>query len=411
VRLIAVNRFYWPDHSASSQLLTDLARHLARRGHDVTVVTCRQRYDDPKADLPAREVSGGVQVHRVWTTRLGRDWLPGRALDYATFYLSALIALWRLAGPGDVVLAKTDPPLVSVVAGWATRGRGARLVTWQQDLFPEVAAALGLRWAAGPLGRALVALRNRSLRQADDTVVLNDRMAERLAAARVTAGVHVVANWSDGEIRPVPHDRNPLRRGWGLADRFVVGYSGNLGRAHLADAVADLVAATAELERLAWLFVGAGAGLDRLRARLAGPADVRFRPYQPRARLSASLSVPDVHLVSLDPACEGLIMPSKLYGILAAGRPVAFLGDPDGAVAREVHAFGLGVVLALDRPASWAPTLAGLRDDAAARAAMGRRARARFERAYRPERALARWEALLSDGAAGRDVPDLAAAT
>jgi glycosyltransferase involved in cell wall biosynthesis len=138
---------------------------------------------------------------------------------------------------------------------------------------------------------------------------------------------------------------------------------------------------------------------------------VRFRPYQPRERLSASLSAPDLHLVSLDPACEGLIMPSKLYGILAAGRPVAFLGDPDGAVARELRAHGLGVVLDIQRPASWRARLAALRDDPPARREMGERARRHFEQTYHPKQALARWEVVLT----GRDrrpaTLELAAAT
>jgi multisubunit Na+/H+ antiporter MnhF subunit len=96
LRLVALNRFFWPDHSATSQLLTDLARHLAAQGHRVTVIASRQRYDDPKAALPARETVDGVRVVRVWTTRLGRHWLPGRALDYATFYLAAFVTLCTL---------------------------------------------------------------------------------------------------------------------------------------------------------------------------------------------------------------------------------------------------------------------------------------------------------------------------
>ena len=99
MRLIAVNRFFWPDHSATSQLLTDLARHLAQRGHEVTVIACRQRYDEPKAALSARETVDDVRIVRVWTTKLGRHWLPGRALDYATFYLAALVAAASVGPP------------------------------------------------------------------------------------------------------------------------------------------------------------------------------------------------------------------------------------------------------------------------------------------------------------------------
>jgi glycosyltransferase involved in cell wall biosynthesis len=324
-------------------------------------------------------------------------------LDYATFHVAATLALWRLVGAGDVILAKTDPPLVSVAAAWVARRRGARLVTWQQDLFPEVAAALGVRWAAGPLGRALTGLRDQSLRQAVCNVVLDDGMAARLRAAGVGDNLRVIPNWSDRGLRPVPHAANPLRRAWGLEHACVVGYSGNLGRAHLAAEIGALVRATADLDALLWLFVGAGAGHAHLRAALddAAARRVRFRPYQPRPRLSASLSAADLHLVSLAPACEGLIVPSKFYGILAVGRPVLFLGDPEGAIAREIRRFELGVVLAAGRPERWREPLARLVADPAARAAMGARARARFDAVYRSEHALERWAAVLgADGAA-----------
>lgn len=398
MHVVALNRFFCPDHSAASQILTDLARHLVAAGHEVTVVTSRQLYDDAGARLAARETIDGIRVRRVWTTRLGRHWLPGRALDYATFYVTALFAVWRLARRDDVVLAKTDPPLLSVFAAWAARRRGARLVTWQQDLFPELAAALGMRWAEGPIGRGLVALRNGSLRAAARTVVCDDRMAERLAEIGISRGVRVVPNWSDDEIRPIPKSVNPLRRSWRLEDRFVVGYSGNLGRAHQAERVAELVARTHDVADLTWVFIGGGCGLARVRERAEAlpTSAVAFRPYQPRARLSASLSLPDLHLVSLDPKCEGLVMPSKLYGILAAGRAIVFLGDTDGSVAREIRAHGLGLVLAADRPETWRPALAELRAAPDTLEAMGARARRRFESAYRPERALARWEEVLT---------------
>ena len=123
---IVINRFFYPDHSATSQLLSDLAFHLAEGGHRVCVVASRQRYDDPGARLASRETVEGVGVYRVWTSRFGRRFLPGRAVDYLTFYLSATFRLWWLARRGDVVVVKTDPPLVSVVAGWVGCDPGVR---------------------------------------------------------------------------------------------------------------------------------------------------------------------------------------------------------------------------------------------------------------------------------------------
>ena len=128
MRVIFLNRYFYPDHSATSQMLSDLAFFLAGAGAEVCVVTSCQRYDDAAAVLPARERIDGVEVHRVRTTRFGRDKLVGRAADYATFYLAAGWRLWRIARASDLIVAKTDPPLISVVAALVARRRGARLV-------------------------------------------------------------------------------------------------------------------------------------------------------------------------------------------------------------------------------------------------------------------------------------------
>jgi glycosyltransferase involved in cell wall biosynthesis len=322
--LLFLNRFYAPDVSATAQLLTDLAEDLAARGEEVTVLTSRLRYDDPATRLPSRERRNGVRVRRVWTSRFGRAWLPGRAIDYATFYLSATFALLAEARRGDLLVAMTDPPLLSVPAALVAGLRGARLVLWCQDLFPEIAAAHGLRFARGRLGRLLRALRDWSLRRAETVVAIHPTMARRLAALGVPeARIRVIENWAPAGIRPVPHAANPLRREWGVEDdRFVVAYSGNLGRVHDPAGVIDLVRRTAG-RGVTWLFIGGGAGMAELARVVAaeGLPDVLFRPYQPRERLAESLSVADLHLVSLDPAFEGLVWPSKIYGIEAAGRP------------------------------------------------------------------------------------------
>jgi colanic acid biosynthesis glycosyl transferase WcaI len=394
-RLIAVNRFYWPDHSATSQLLTDLSEQAAAEGMDVTVIASRLRYDDPKTRLPKVELRGGVSIRRIWTTRFGRSWWPARAIDYASFYVSATLALLALARRGDTILVKTDPPLLSVPLAPVARLKGARLVNWLQDLFPEVAGSLGMSWAAGPLGRLLRRWRDRSLHRAVN-VAISEGMAARLRQdGRSEANIVVRHNWAEARIRPVARKDNPLRREWFSEERFVLAYSGNLGRAHAVSSICELVRRTGGIPNLTWLFVGGGHGINAVvrTARECG-ADVRFRPYQPRERLSESLSVGDLHLVSLDPACEDLIMPSKLYGIMAAGRGVIALGAPDGSVGREVEAGGFGLVLDIGRPENWAERVAAVSSREASDA-FGRRARARYEERYLPERLKSEWLALL----------------
>jgi hypothetical protein len=137
--IIFVNRFFFPDHSATSQLLSDLCFFLAGKGFQVHVVTSRQLYEDPEAELDTEEEVNGVKVHRVWTSRFGRTNLLLRAVDYLTFYLSAGYQLLLLVSRGNVIVAKTDPPLISVVAWLVARLKGAALINWLQDLYPEVA--------------------------------------------------------------------------------------------------------------------------------------------------------------------------------------------------------------------------------------------------------------------------------
>jgi glycosyltransferase involved in cell wall biosynthesis len=346
-KTVFVNRYFYPDHSATSQLLSDLAFELARDNAEVHVVTSRQRYDDPDALLAATESCKGVHVHRLWTTRYGRANLLGRAVDYLTFYFSAAWCLWRMLRRDDVVVAKTDPPLISVVAMIVAKLRGATLINWVQDLFPEVAAALGVK--AVHVGAPLLRwLRNLSLRAAANNVVLGERMAARLLGQGISpSAITIIHNWSDSDaIHPVAPHENVLRDEWNLNGKFVVGYSGNMGRAHEFETLIDAAEQLQEYVDIVFLFIGSGAQRPVVEEMVKerGLGNIIFKPYQLRERLALSLSVPDLHVISLKSELEGLIVPSKFYGIAAAGRPTLFIGDIEGEIPRIVRKHQCGVV-------------------------------------------------------------------
>ena len=301
MKIVFINRFFSPDHSATSQLLTDLAFHLAKAGVSVHVITSRQVYDDPTASLQSQEFLQGVRVTRVWTTRFGRQHLLGRTSDYLTFYLGAAWSLFALVKPGDIVVAKTDPPLISVVAAMVAKIRRAKLINWIQDLFPEVAEALGI----GGIGRIeglLRSVRNWSLRTAYKNVVIGNRMATKLTEEGIQSDtIQVIHNWADGQnIYAVARENNQLRLEWNLRDKFVVGYSGNLGRAHEFDTILDAAEILKSTAGIVFLFIGGGAQRDEIdeEARRRGLANIIFKPYQPREQLTLSLTVPDIHPVS-----------------------------------------------------------------------------------------------------------------
>jgi colanic acid biosynthesis glycosyl transferase WcaI len=400
-------------------MLSDLAFALAKSGYKIAVVTSRQLYERPESQLPAQEAIAGVVVQRVWTSRFGRHNLIGRAIDYLTFYLSAAWRLWRMSRPGDVIVAKTDPPMLSVVTVPIARMRRAKPVNWLQDLFPEVLEALDADRTS--VRRALYnimrTLRNRSLRRAHMNIAIGERMAERVARFDLPPErIRIIANWADGAlVAPRPHDANSLRQEWGVEGKFVVGYSGNLGRGH---EIETLIAAIADLERdcqgaaatrgesgrkcnVAWLFVGGGALYRELQAEVDTRklTSVQFRPYQPRELLAESLSVPDVHLVSLKPELEGLIVPSKYYGIAAVGRPTIFVGDPDGEIARILKADDVGQSVAVGDGAELVALIRTLVADPDLAREMGRRAREAFENRFDFPIAASPWERVLRDGA------------
>ena len=347
-RIVFVNRFYRPDHSATAQMLTDLAQTLAKVGDDlrIEIVTSRLNYSTGKRSYCKKDEIDGVIVNRVWTTSFGRGSKLGRGLDYLSFYMMCSLWLSLDIKRNDLVVAKTDPPLISVLAAIVCRLKRARLVNWVQDLFPEVAVVSGVPLLRGRLGRLLKGVRNWSLKCASVNVAIGERMRERLVSEGVPPETMcVIQNWViDPKIRPIAPKNNTLKREWDLPVRYLIGYSGNLGEAHDYILIRNTLLDLKDNPDLGFLFIGGGRGMERLKddARLHGLSNVVFKPYQDIDRLAESLSMADVHIVSLKPEMEGLVVPSKFYGVLAVGRPVFNLGEPNGEISRLVNRFDLG---------------------------------------------------------------------
>lgn len=399
--IIFVNRYFSPDHSATSQLLTDLAVEVAKSKSHVKIVTSRQIYDDPERSLSARQTIEGVEVRRVWTTRFGRNRLCGRIFDYVSFLLTTSLMLLSIVRRGDLVIAKTDPPMIGVIVAFIAAIRGARQAHWVQDVFPEIAAR-EFFWLRGLLGRALMWMRNAALRRAAFIVVLSDAMRRHLSAQGIAEEkFFVIPNWFDGEgVRPLAAESNPLRRHWGAEDKFVVGYSGNLGRVHDSETFFDAAVLLQSEPEIQFCFIGGGRNRsvieDRVRRRAM--LNVRFEPYQDRDTLTHSLTLLDVHLVSLRPGFDSFVYPSKIAAAAAAGRPIVYVGDAEGELARDISKARIGVVTPCGDGAALAQQLLKLKDDDVLRGELGANARQYFERTFARPKLLASWTDLLRRG-------------
>lgn len=385
-RLVLVNRYFHPDESATSQFATDFARHVASR-RDVIALTSRQELEDPAARLPRRATLDGVTIVRLWSTAFGRNRLLGRAADYLSFLAAAALWLTWHVRRGDILLAKTDPPLLGVVTTLATLGRGVTRVQWLQDLYPETAEHLGVVGERGALARLARALRDWSLRRSRLVVTVSAGMRDALRGHAGAAHLVHIPNWSD-DFGPGTHAQVPRP--------FTVGYSGNLGRAHPISGLLQLAELATDPEPR-FLLTGGGAHYERLRQHVnaLGRSSWTFLPYQPRDQLGTLLRRADVHLVILDPRVQRTVFPSKLYGILSAGRPVVHLGDLTGELARLLQEEGCGWTVPCEAGADLLALLGRLRDDPGALAEAGRRARGAYERRFSRTLGLAAWDEAL----------------
>lgn len=397
MRVLLLNQVFHPDVAATAQMAHDLARRLVAAGHEVHVVASRSIYGQKGGQLQRRETVDGIHVHRVGVSLFGKGSMLARLIDFALFYVLAGAKVLTVPRP-DVTVAFTTPPLVATL-GWLVRTvRGGRYVYWLMDMYPDVLIAHGALRPGSLTHRLLEAVSRWCLRKADRVVVLGRDMRELVESKGVPASrVEHISVWAD-ETGVVPTEARgtAYRKAWGLGESLVVMYSGNLGLAHDQ---ATLLGAMGQLqhEHVRWVFVGGGKTMDALRERVEaeGWTHVQFQPYQPRERLGELLGTADVHLITQATAMRGLIVPSKLYGIMAASRPAAFVGPGDAEVARVLHECDGGRVIAVGDADALAAFVREMAAEPDVREAMGRRARAAFDEHYSARVCCGQWVTLL----------------
>lgn len=417
MRVLLINQYYYPDIAATAQMCADLAEDLVKSGHHVTVVAGTAAYRTPhegdralaQKPLALSAEHRGVRILRVPipspTGLFGH--LPGdrlkklgdlaeKGLGYATFLGGALCRI-LLAERPDVVLALSTPPLVAALGLCQKALFRTRFVYWVQDVYPELAVALHVMSPRGPAAAFFSALSARLYRGADALVVLDEAMGERLiekGAARDR--VHVIDNWCDGaEVTPLPPGENRLRRHLGLRpDDFAIGYAGNHGRGHDFHTLLGALPLLKD-DPVSWLFIGGGPRRPLVEEGARGLPGVHFLPPQSRAGIRDALCAGDVGLVTLDAGLDGLLVPSKVYGMLAAGRPILYIGPANGRVADLLREHEIGESVRNGDIAGLCAAVRRLRSDPERRARMGDKARQLFEQEFTRQKATARHEALL----------------
>ena len=369
MRLLLINQFFWPDAAPTGRLLMDVACALSRDTVQMTVICGPSGYG-ASDDAPRPP----VRILRPSSSRFSRNAL-GRVRSYGSFLAGAIVAGFRTGRP-DTVVTLTTPPLTSVFGRILKLARGCRHFIWEMDVYPDIAIDLGVLKSRSMLTCLIGALADWSRRNADGIIVLGEEMKARLIARDIPEHkIHVAENWADGqEITPLPFPEGPL----------VVHYSGNFGLAHEIETIAAVIKALADDSRFRFVFAGAGVRRGQLEefCRNHGVANVNFRPYSPRAELGASLAEGHLGLVTQLPQTCGSVVPSKTYGIMAAGRPILYIGPREATPARIIERFHCGWRVNLGDAVGLASLLETLSSERHLISEAGARARRAFEQHY-----------------------------
>jgi glycosyltransferase involved in cell wall biosynthesis len=351
--VVIVSQVFVPDPAAVGQYVTDVARELARRGrstgkYDVRVYASARGYENPGAIYPRRQILNGADVRRIPFASFGKKSMLLRVLGTAAFMIQAFFAVLftpRIAG----IFFSTSPPLIGLPISIAAAFRRVPIVFWAMDLNPDQLIALGklkgTDWTCH-----LLEFTNRFILQRTVRIIALDRfMADRLAARNVPRSkILVVPPWPLEDLAQTDgggSEQNPFRARHGLAGKFVVMYSGNHSPSNPLTTLLDAVVQLKDEPDVRFLFVGGGSGKREVEdyIRNKNLSNALSLPYQPLSELKHSLSAADVHVVSLGQNMVGIVHPSKIYGAMAVGRPILFLGPKPSHVSDLLDRHDIGI--------------------------------------------------------------------
>ncbi len=383
MRILLINQYYPPDTAATAHMAQEVAEVLAER-HEVVVLAGRPSYDPAFHHpyyLTRVEANGcGARIRRVGSTAYPRHRMTRRVSNYLSYLSLAFPA--AMAMRADLILSMTDPPVAGLLGASVARQRGIPFVYNIRDLYPDMALG-GDIVGRGRLVDAWERMHRWALRQASRVIVLGEDMRERIAAKGIDPARIAVVRDGAALGEEVPSGAGqPAREAIRCGFPFVALHAGNLG---FYGAWKTLVEAARILdgEGVGMIFVGGGAQREQVAAMAEGIAGVRLLPFRPQAEVPFVLAAGDVHIITVKRGLEGVVVPSKLYGILAAGRPVLAVTAGNSDVARIVTGARCGLVADPDDPASVAAAIRQLRADPERLGEMGRRAREKareFER-------------------------------
>jgi glycosyltransferase involved in cell wall biosynthesis len=401
---------YYPELAATGYFLTTIAEGLA--AHEPVSVLCGQpNYTVRRTRAASRERHNDVDIFRCPATRLNKDRFPFRVLNALSLGMSMFATALFHVKRGDRVMAVTNPPFLPVLMLAVCKLKRARFNLLVHDVYPEALYAAGFGRPGQPLMRAVDRVMEWVLKGSDAIVTLGRDMRELIVrkSPAEAARVVVIPHWPDSSIHPEPRSDNRVLKDLGVSSKFVVLYAGTMGRTHGLDIILEAAQQLGEASGVHFILMGFGAQRAALEEtiRRDRPGNITLLAPCSQQDLRTYLNACDVSLISMLPGMAGVSVPSRLYNVLASGRPIIALADRASELARVVTEEEIGWVVEPGDLAGFLDAIGEARN-ASELEAMGARARAAAEQRYTRDRALAAYGAVMSGRRApiGAGAPD-----
>jgi colanic acid biosynthesis glycosyl transferase WcaI len=381
-----VSELYYPEETSTGYLLTKIAEGLAEHRR-INVLCAQPTYSARGVRAPSQEERNGVTIYRCRATTFDKNKLLLRLINLVTISLSIFLQAVRKIGKQDCVVVVTNPPLLPFLVAFACSLRGAKCLLLVHDVYPEVLIASGISQPHSVFTR-LIAWLNRRLYGNVERIIILGRDMERIVSKKFEKDSRrtvIITNWADlDQIFPSPRNQNSLLEELGLSKKFVIQYAGNMGRTHGLESLLESARRLSEIGDVHFLFIGSGAKKRWLEEAVANHEirNITLLGNRPRSDQSNFLNACDVTVISFMPGMAGISVPSRMYNILAAGKPIIAVADSDSELALVVKEEGVGWIVPPDQPDKVVEAILDARAHPECVAEMGMRARAVAENKY-----------------------------
>jgi colanic acid biosynthesis glycosyl transferase WcaI len=349
-----LSELFYPEDSATGHNVTHVAEGLAASFH-VRALCAQPTYGSRGLKAPINELHNNVQIHRCRATTLNKDVFSRRVINLITIsvsiFINALIKIKR----GDIAFVVTNPPTLPFAVYLASKLRGAKIILRIEDVYPDALVAAGMARQSSVLVRFFDFLQRRLYVGVDRIVVLGRDM-KNLVKGKMkfhTDRIVLITNFADSDqIKPLQRESNPLLQRLGLIDKFVVQYSGNMGRTHDVESLVECARILEKENNLHFLFIGFGAKEPWLRkaTKEFGLKNITILPLQPRSDLEISLNACDLAVISFVKGMSGVSVPCRMYNIMSAGKPILAVADKESELSLLIEEEKIGWVTIPEAP-------------------------------------------------------------